>query len=328
MRSVPSSPSVTKRTSENSLRKPRPSTTYDGDPFGSPLRTPVSKIFRSDARSIRRAPSLPPSSFPTQTINAEARIAQMSIINTLEDDDERLLTAKAIRQEIELVEAEGRRLLDAFNGLELSTLVRKQGAPGRAPLAAASGILSSPVEANALSPASSLRTGKDPDAMSVVSAYSGFSQTRSPSVKSRTRQLNASASAPVFQPVSLGRKVSMSSVSTRSRSGTAPSHHNSLGRHKLESTSSINLTRSAGHLPLPTLSEHEVPYISSPLRSAAATASSVDNSGQDDDLATLEAEMADIRKRRAEVTARYEARIEYLRARLKGAELREKLMKK
>ncbi|EKM49600.1 uncharacterized protein PHACADRAFT_179011 [Phanerochaete carnosa HHB-10118-sp] len=328
MRSVPVSPSLTKRTSDSSLRKSRPSTTHDGDPFGSPRRTPVSKIFRSDTRSIRRAPSLPPSSFPTQALSAEARIVQMSAASTLEDDDERLQTAKEIRQEIELVEAEGRRLLDAFNGLELSTLVRRQRAPGRSPLAAASGMISSPIEANACSPTPSLRTGRDPDAMSVVSAHSGFSQTRSPSVKSRMRQLNASASAPVFQPVSLGRKTSMSSVSTRSRSGTAPSHQNSLGRHKLGSTSSVNLTRSTGHLPLPTLSEHEGPYISSPLRSAATTQSSVDNGTQDDDLAGLEAEMADIRKRRTEVTARYEARIEYLRARLKGAELRDKLMKK
>lgn len=38
-------------------------------------------------------------------------------------------------------------------------------------------------------------------------------------------------------------------------------------------------------------------------------------------------DMNDIRRRKAEVTARYEARVEYLRARLKGAELREKLLK-
>ena len=49
---------------------------------------------------------------------------------------------------------------------------------------------------------------------------------------------------------------------------------------------------------------------------------------EDEDLSALEAEMTDIRRRRAEVTARYEARIEYLRARLKGAELREKLLKR
>ena len=320
-----------KQTSDSSLRKPRPSTTYDGDSIlGSPRRTPASQIFRSDARSIKRAPSLPPSSFPTHTLSANARIAQMSIIDTLEDD-ERLQTTNEIRLEMELIEAEGRRLLDAFNGLELSTLVRRQRAPGHVPLATASGILSSPIEASALSPTPSLRAGKDSDAMSIVSAQSGFSRKRSPSVSSRSRPLNASASAPVFQPVSLGRKTSMSSVSSRSRSGTTPSHHNSPGRYKFGSTSSINLTRSSGHLPLPTLSEHEVPYVSSPLRPAPENGSSVDSGGGgggDDDFAALEAEMADIRRRRAEVTARYEARIEYLRARLKGAELREKLLKK
>jgi len=41
-----------------------------------------------------------------------------------------------------------------------------------------------------------------------------------------------------------------------------------------------------------------------------------------------DAEMADIRRRREEVTRRYESRLEYLRARLKSAELHEKLLKK
>ena len=48
----------------------------------------------------------------------------------------------------------------------------------------------------------------------------------------------------------------------------------------------------------------------------------------DDELMSMEAELADIRRRREEVTARYEARLEYLRARLKGAELREKILRK
>lgn len=42
----------------------------------------------------------------------------------------------------------------------------------------------------------------------------------------------------------------------------------------------------------------------------------------------LEEEMTDIRRRREEVSMRYEARLEYLRAKLKGAQLHEKLMKK
>ena len=48
----------------------------------------------------------------------------------------------------------------------------------------------------------------------------------------------------------------------------------------------------------------------------------------EEELMMMEAELADIRRRRAEVTGRYEARLEYLRARRKGAELREKILRK
>jgi hypothetical protein len=50
--------------------------------------------------------------------------------------------------------------------------------------------------------------------------------------------------------------------------------------------------------------------------------------GSDPALATLESEMTDIRRRRAEVVARYEAKLELLRAKLKGAEMHEKLLKR
>lgn len=42
----------------------------------------------------------------------------------------------------------------------------------------------------------------------------------------------------------------------------------------------------------------------------------------------VETEMEDIRRRREEVRQRYDARLEYLRAKLKGAQLHEKLMRK
>ena len=41
-----------------------------------------------------------------------------------------------------------------------------------------------------------------------------------------------------------------------------------------------------------------------------------------------EPELEDIRRRREEVSQRYDARLEYLRAKLKGAQLHEKLMRK
>ena len=57
---------------------------------------------------------------------------------------------------------------------------------------------------------------------------------------------------------------------------------------------------------------------------AASVAAAID----DEELMSMEHELADIRRRRAEVMGRYEGRLEYLRARLKGAELREKIMRK
>ena len=46
------------------------------------------------------------------------------------------------------------------------------------------------------------------------------------------------------------------------------------------------------------------------------------------DAEDIENEMEDIQRRREEVSLRYEARLEYLRAKLKGAQLHEKLMRK
>lgn len=47
---------------------------------------------------------------------------------------------------------------------------------------------------------------------------------------------------------------------------------------------------------------------------------------EDLEMTALESELLDIRRRRQAVTTRYQVRLEYLRAQLKGAELREKLL--
>lgn len=56
----------------------------------------------------------------------------------------------------------------------------------------------------------------------------------------------------------------------------------------------------------------------------------VPESGEDRAMAIDgdEEEMEEIRRRREEVMMRYDARLEYLRARLKGAQLHEKLLRK
>ena len=100
------------------------------------------------------------------------------------------------------------------------------------------------------------------------------------------------------------------------------------------SSSSLNLRGSSAHLPLAPVRERDSTEIQPSL--------SLDTTGSDssaplglglrrEDGEEVEAaakEVADVRRRRAEVVGRYEERLEYLRAKLKGAELHEKLLRK
>ncbi|KAH9854772.1 hypothetical protein C2E23DRAFT_725880 [Lenzites betulinus] len=249
-------------------------------------------------------------------------------------DDNTVESVQDIRHQLELVEAEGRRLLDAFNGLELSTLTRRQRKPPVIPPLPSHGSLT---DANwPGSDKRSIRGAKDADAISYKSSGSGrttMSMKRSPSGGGKMRTVS-SVGALVSQQHAIMRKGSISSVSSRSR--TVPSLPNLVGHLGLASSSSVNLARSTGHLPLETVEETEgKPPRSAASRSAGSRRDSrwADTRGpaaqvDDDELLSMEAELADIRRRRAEVTARYEGRLEYLRARLKGAELREKVMRK
>lgn len=97
---------------------------------------------------------------------------------------------------------------------------------------------------------------------------------------------------------------------------------------------------SSVHLPLATVVESDSAaaqlaavaaasaYSHTPPRTPASAAPSRDRGEDDDAYVALESEMSEIRRKRSEVTARYDARLEYLRARLKGAEMHEKLLRK
>lgn len=110
-----------------------------------------------------------------------------------------------------------------------------------------------------------------------------------------------------------------------------------LGRLGVGSTSSVNLARSATHLPLPPVAEGDgresldtthpsgSQLYGRPLTMVSSGSRDV---ADDSEIAALEVEMADIRRRRTEVVGRYEERLEYLRAKLKGAELHEKLLRR
>ena len=151
----------------------------------------------------------------------------------------------------------------------------------------------------------------------------------------------------VSQPISLGRKSSLSSISSRGRSGTTsgapylPALPSSLGRLWSGSSSSVNLARSTNHLPLAPVAEGDsresieghrrhlrLDTSSSALLGPSSTSPRRNGLiGDDGDITALEAEMAEIRRRRAEVMGRYDERLGYLRAKLKGAELHEKLLR-
>ena len=254
-------------------------------------------------------------------------------------DDEELKSSKEIRAQIEAVEAEGRRLMDAFNGLELSALTRKSQPNPISTLPSAAHFLQ---RLDSFENGWSSQSSKDPDGMSMHSTTSNGTSHRSP-----VRSLRTVPNAPlVTQPVSLARKASLSSISSKGRGGSAsgtpylPALPSSLGRLWSGSSSSVNLAlaRSTGHLPLATVTEGEsIARNKRPLRldtslavPSGSTPASPRRNGMisdDEDLAALETEMAEIRRRRAEVMGRYEERLGYLRAKLKGAELHEKLLK-
>ncbi|KAI0917001.1 hypothetical protein AcW2_007250 [Taiwanofungus camphoratus] len=286
----------------------------------------------------RSGSTAPPSSFPGASLGLDQRYTHHVVPDGLPDDDE-LETAKDIRNQIELVEAEGRRLLDAFNGLELSTLTRRKRQPPvipPLPFSNSNEGIGIGVSTNTLD-RQSLRAGKDIDTLSFKSSGSirtAHSMTRSQSGPRKMRTATSSTTL-TSQPSMVIRKGSISSMSSRGRPGLGTLS----GLTGLASSSSVNLTKSSGHLPLATVAETEgCPQVRR-ARGIASNGSSVSSrgrawsanttvNGEDEEILAMETELADIRRRRVEVTARYEARLEYLRARLKGAELREKILRK
>jgi hypothetical protein len=330
-----SSPTIHDNGSTSHIASP---TRPDGP--NKPIAPSISRS--STTRSKRNAPP-PPSAFHNRTNGIDPKRVHSGLLDD-DPDDEALKSSKEIRAQIEAVEAEGRRLMDAFNGLELSTLTRKSQTTAISTLPSAAHLLQG---LDSLDNAWSSQTPNDPDGMSMRSTTSNgtsLSTHRSPARSPRT----VPNTPLVSQPVSLARKSSLSSISSRGRSGTTsgapylPALPSSLGRLWSGSTSSVNLVRSTNHLPLAPVAEgdsresveRDKRYLrldtssSAFLRPGPASPRKPGGFGDDDDIAALEVEMTEIRRRRAEVMARYEERLGYLRAKLKGAELHEKLLRR
>lgn len=262
----------------------------------------------------------PPSSFPTRIIGQNNRTN--SIYNVF--DEEHLKTVKEITQEIQNVEAEGKRLIDAFNGLEMTTLAKLQRHHIRPSLKSVDFMRCSPE--SHWSPDSESRSRRillADDEMSTMSLRSGTSAGTTPSVsaslalsahspKKLTRSTTTKPVSFTSKSGSLHRKNSTSSL-TSERTGGRTLSTSISGHLKGVNLSNTSLLRSTGHLPMDTVLEDEKVPMPATVRL---------------DAEDIENEMEDIQRRREEVSLRYEARLEYLRAKLKGAQLHEKLMRK
>lgn len=266
----------------------------------------------------------PPSSFPARAVGSETKYG--GHLSDLFDEDN-LRTTAEIRQEILTVEAEARRLMDAFNGLELTTLARVQRRQGRLPLESTRG------EGSSWTLVPDGRSQRrvviaDSDVVSVKSGTSGVSMPRSTYSGRKMVRTEASLNAMLSlnstsRAGSLHRKNSASSVTSQewkaSRGGNSvppvPALPATYGHLGVATSSNPSLLRSTGNLPMTAVPEDW----------NAMSGTTVRGYEEEEEVAN---DMGDIQQRREDVRIRYEARLEYLRAKLKGAQLHEKLLKK
>ncbi|KAJ7164563.1 hypothetical protein C8R43DRAFT_233208 [Mycena crocata] len=322
---------LSKKTSASSLGTDRGDSVSISSRRTNNVSSPTeSSLPGGSVRSVRRLPT-PPSSFPSRLPGVESRYAGMAAepdANTETDSPE---TVHSIRREMLAVEAEGRRLMDAFSGLELSTLTKRRRTAVTSPRDSVATLV--PDARSMHSVSRRARNGSDAadgDGASLRSATSAATAASTTSRRSRGPTLKPGGPVPMSvsssRVGSLHRKNSVSSVgSSPSRLGIGPSSGSGSGSGGLVPPvpplplgmslgamgSTPSLTRSTGHLPMGVVHEDE----------AVLT---VDL----DEEREFGQEMEELRRRREEVAARYETRLDYLRAKLKGAELREKLLSK
>ncbi|KAF8170095.1 hypothetical protein BJ912DRAFT_1066806 [Pholiota molesta] len=249
-------------------------------------------------------------------------------------DDDNLHTAKDIRSAITATEDEGRRLVEAFNDLEANTIrrIQKQRArrlPTTTPAnvnvllegrewrthrlvtSPSSPRLDTKTHSHHRHIASSLeRRGSD-----VASIRSGSSNYTSLSHSKSIASLPKHPSSPLsatFRMPSIMRKSSISSVSSHTPSVSPSSGTLGVNTH------ARGLSRSTSQLGLRTLKGS----------SALASTETIGGANPDPPEYNDDAELSDIRQRREDLVARYQSRVEFLRAKLRGAELHEKLLRK
>ncbi|KIY65230.1 hypothetical protein CYLTODRAFT_424537 [Cylindrobasidium torrendii FP15055 ss-10] len=294
--------SLKKKTSNSSITSVQTEASRNPDNISLASRRKFADPPLSSARSVassHKRYATPPSSFPGPRVPAADLTFSM-----LDDDDEEKSSAD-IKQEIAAIEAERKRLMDAFSGLELSTLTKRKTRQASTDGSVYTLTPDTPTTPRRM-------RGSDSDSMSVRSGTS-VSTThtgRRVVVRQKTSSSLATNSSKLSTP---SRKPSNSSMSSSLRGGYGgivppiPSLPSGLSSGMNGSSTSLNMMRSTGHLPMSSVPEHDI---------------------EQPPPVNVDSEMDEIRRRREEVGQRYEARLEYLQAKLKGALLHEKLMKK
>ena len=291
-------------------------------------RTPQSSrhasLSNTRAEKARPLPPLSPTGSARRMFPYSSPIREPVTTTTTPNifDDDHLTSAKDIRAAITTSEYEVRKLVDAFNDLEASALRRFQRQHARR-LPVTTPNVNDLLEGREwrehrliLSPSSPVFDFKERHTLITadstgdgVSIHSGSSHqtniSQPKSISPQRKYQPGSPLSPHFRTPSLfpARKNSMSSISSQRTSFTS--------NRMLAVTPSSSLPRSTSHLVLPKLQENN------------ASKESIGLEEGDDD-----SEISDIRRRREELVARYTARLEFLRAKLKGAELHEKLLRK
>ena len=306
---------------------------------GNSLHYASSISSRATTRSAK-----PPSSFHLRQPTASPQLLPRT--HEDDDDDDRPKSAAELREEIENVESEGRKLLDAFNGLELTALTKSRTV----------GPMSAPPDGTI----NARRLTSHPDSTSLSISGSSFILVpeRSPSMRKQTNG-QTHAIPLVSQPVNLKRKPSVvnsitGSFKSSTMSTVPPSLHSSRSSPNLLSSTlpppppmpalPIAVSNSSAALlkkrpsimrqrqsTQTTITVSRGPHTTPPVpasRPPPSPQSPRQIVTTDPTLHALEAELADIRRRKSDVSQRYERRLDFLRAKLKSAEIRERLSKK
>ena len=255
-------------------------------------------------------------------------------------------TAAELRAEIQSLEEENKRLMDMFNGLEM-TMLTKHGRPANNGRSASDGVAGSggrtlpsdwTLASDKKIPAPEKSSSRLSISSSSMRSFAGLQRKGSLSFLRRsqlpplppipTSATSASTSGFGSTPTSatsMGVSPTLPSASSTSSSSLHPYPHPMViagGSQSNRSSPNLALDRGVGVGSTTSsgkLTRSRSGYI--------GTNHGKGGGGDDAEQDALENGLDDIRRKRASVLSRYEKRLEYLRARLRSAELHERLLK-